>query len=312
MHSLLEIVDHRRQALGLPAQGPLAVELHAPWRESRTGRCMYLVRRADDDLPLLVLQDSVSLAGLVCRQNPYAPTGLDVGVDALLPDRRGVLDWEGQPRFWASWIAAPSLASLLRRANGTAGAWETLVPIARRVGELQAAVAATHQGFFDTMVRRVLETLGHGELSEIFQSFGRALGSYPLPCTWSHGDLWCQDIFVTDQGVKIVDWEWALPGAPVGCDLVDLYVTTAEHVLAMEGAAAWLSLSAQAPGPLQPLKAELDRQWTATGLGTAQRIVVVIYALIRAAGRILCQEGPTGSAAAGRLLEIASQRIDDL
>jgi hypothetical protein len=146
----------------------------------------------------------------------------------------------------------------------------------------------------------------------MFHAFGHAFKSYPLPCAWSHGDLWPEDIFVTDGGIKIVDWEWALPSAPVGCDLVDLYVTTAEHVLGMGPADAWGSITAQAPGRLQPLKDELDNLWTAKGLGRSQRTVVLIYALIRAAGRTLCQEGQMGTASAGLLLEIASQQVDDL
>ncbi len=311
MQTLIETINHHRKALALPDQGTLTVELRAPWRFSNTGRCLYVVRLAGSHQALLALQDGVSLSGAPCPQNPYEPARFATEVESLLVPNRGVLEWGRRSLYWAHWINAPTLDSRLRVARRNANGGSALMQTARLIGDLQGKTVMAERGYFTALLNHVTGLLPRESLPRLVFDYEELSAVYPLPCAWSHGDLWPEDIFITDAGVTIVDWEWALPCAPVGCDLVDLYVTTVIHALGLKTDEAWRSLSGQSPGRLQPLRDELDRHWATHNLDSTQRTAVIIYGLMRSALRILCQDGRMGVSLADQLFRIAAGHIGD-
>ncbi|MGE4538348.1 MAG: hypothetical protein AB7D37_14830 [Desulfovibrio sp.] len=279
-------LEANRAAFGLAEGVALRVELRAPWRESRLSRCHAFVRQAGEAAPRLVVTDAMPLYA------PAAPLAPPPFVSPFMPPG-GMFTLDGTVYAWSRYVDAPSLLASL----GDAPNQEALALVARFAATLAAATAreAVQTPLpLAALAEQCLSRIGAAKAVARFrvladQASRLADPDASGPCSWSHGDLWPADVFVGKDGFTLVDWEWATPAAPLGVDLIDLHVTLMEHWLGVPTLAAWQSLLSPPAGIAAPARAAFE----ALAAGRDRRHAV-LYALVRAAGRVLAQDGPAG------------------
>lgn len=309
LYELIHYLENHRNVFGLPENERLAVELLAPWRLSRTGRCRYLARSQEDDRRLLVIQDSRSIFGLVETQNPYQPR-FHKKVERYLPARRGSFLFKGKTYYWAGYLQEKSLHSSLKN-SPIDRAWKSLAAFAQEYGQWQLADAASSDLFLEGLLDLIRSGMDQPILQNWFDHYVSSridlCRQYsPLLCSWSHGDLWPAEIFIGDNSWKILDWEWSLEAAPIGSDLIDFYVTLGEHVLEVPISKAWEGLFQDGLPQLSPLRKELMILWSQAGIDPKAREGILCYALLRSLSRVLVQEGFSGLDLVNTYLEIFS------
>jgi len=314
MEALLRYLNQNRHRFNLPEEKEIIMELHAPWWSSRTGRCIYKVRAGSGPKYHIVIQDSLSLYGVQCVQNPYEPQFHRL-VEVFLPARRGSFDLDGMVYFWSDYLDGDSLRTRIREKEGR-DRWSVLFQLAHSIGELQKKHSFESSDFLSELVRLSLIKIGDDKLGSSFMQSTESLrgvltGFSRTLCSWSHGDLWPEDVFVRDEALKIIDWEWAVQAAPIGVDLVDLYITAAEHILDIPTRQAWLSFFANRIQRLQILATEISALWSSVSLNREDRKHVVIYALIRSAGRVIAQDGYDMLSLVNTYINLASALLED-
>ncbi len=286
INALRNHLDANRAAFGLSEQAALRVELRAPWRQSCLSRCHFFVRHAGETVPRLVVTDAMPLYG------PSAPLSLPPLASPFMP-AGGTFELEGAVYGWSRFVDAPSLLDCLGdrpQQHGLALISRFATCLAADQGERAVdaplPLAALQE---QCLARMASPKVGARFLVFAGQAALLADADRPRRCSWSHGDLWPPDVFVEKDRFLMVDWEWATPAAPLGADLVDLHVTLAEHWLAVPTVAAWRSLVAPEAGFPAPVREVLD-----TVVRGRDKLEAVLYALVRAVGRVLAQDGLAG------------------
>lgn len=56
----------------------------------------------------------------------------------------------------------------------------------------------------------------------LFDDFIKFLGNELINCSFAHGDFHSRNLISTDQGIKIIDWEFFSPRAPLEVDYINL------------------------------------------------------------------------------------------
>lgn len=284
--ALRKHLDANRAAFGLAEGGALRVELHAPWRESRLSRCHAFIRHAGEAVPRLVITDAMPLYA------PAAPLSPQALASRFMPPG-GVFELDGAVYGWSRYMDAPSLLACLGDTPDQEGlalvsrfAMALAAEQGREAVEAPLPLAALKDQCLSRIDSAKVAARFHilaNRASQLVDATGSG------PCSWSHGDLWPADVFVDKGCFTLVDWEWATPAAPLGVDLVDLHVTLAEHWLGVPTIEAWQSLLSPPAGVSAPARAALD-----TLVAGRDRQHAVLYALVRAAGRVLAQDGLAG------------------
>lgn len=285
MKRIVQYVETQRSTFGLAPDSPLHVELRAPWRVSYIGRAHYVVHQGG--MPELFIKHHSPLCGSIKAAPEYFP----IAAEALLPRLCGSFELDGAWYSWAKRADGLSLQDTIRDMLNPV-ALESLLLTTKSILDAQVAsatVAMFHAQDFLAYAASHMQAEAHSLLHHTLQKMN--VQDLPaLPCSWGHGDVWAKDIFLREKTCTLVDWEWATDNAPLGADIVDLYVTTAEHVLGASPLQAWQSLR-QSPIPLlRGVRGLLFSVWQQYGMMPEQQIAVCQYALWRAAVRVIAQE----------------------
>jgi glucosyl-dolichyl phosphate glucuronosyltransferase len=309
MKALLQYIENNRNTFNIPG-GKLFLELHAPWRLSRTSRSTYKVRSETNSRYHLIFQDGISLQGIRCLQNPFEPEFHHI-VNSFLPGHRGSINIDGLVYFWSDFMEGSSLGTNMRSNKNNTESWLFVSYLAKLIGELQKQSAHASADFLSKLKEITRRQINDTNLFSLYEhavdQYISILTNWPNnACSWSHGDLWTEDIIVNKELLCIIDWEWALSVAPIGADLIDLYITSAEHVLSIPTEQAWLSFFTNKITQLQPLAKEISVLWSSVGFKQDDCKRIVIYTLIRSAGRVIAQEGYEGFPLFNTYLNLAS------
>ena len=296
MKDLLRYLEDNRRLFDLPEGQELAIELHAPWSPSFTGRCMYKVRPKHSPGPLIAIQDRMALNGKVCAKSPYEPEFHRI-VNKFLPARRGAFEVDGSGYFWSEYVDGPSLKSLLLHGGeNNGGIWTAVSELAGVITMFQEDTASESSAYIPELLALVLPRIEDESLSTLLKKFAEAFARRALLCSWSHGDLWLEDVLYARNAFFVLDWEWALNTAPIGSDLIDLYITSAEHILNIPTEKAWRDFLEGRIVHLQSLRREIQALWSRTALDRNCRKHIIVYALIRSMGRVMAQNASEGIA----------------
>jgi hypothetical protein len=288
-------LNENRNFYALHEDVPLSVELHAPWRFSGTSRSLYYICCGDSSVPSLVVKDAQPLFA------PTFPLVAPPFVSLLMP-RQGIFNLREQAFAWATFVQGPILGDLLREQsrniphildkNSPPAAWRILVKFTQHMLDEQAEKAWQASMSLEDIFAALEPRITYPSSKNMLQNFRKACCSSHAPvmisCSWSHGDLWSKEIFITSTGFRVIDWEWASPQAPLGADIVDLLVTEAQVSQGYTHEDIWSALL-RGTAPLyntirdRILRLHSSKTWH----------VLFHYCLIRSLGRELAQEGPS-------------------
>lgn len=316
MKALRAYIRENHEELRL-STGGFALELHTPWRQSRTGRCQYLVRDEGRSEYRVVIQEGLSLHGVTCTQNPYEPS-FHQKVESLLPRSRGSFNLGGVPYYWAEFVDQTSLQIVLESKRGRHARdnrRRELVNAVSRIGDLQTKDATRSTDYVAGLDRVCSELIGDRVLFSYYRSVTQPIREHlenqpPLPCSWSHGDLWPRDVLVGGDTLRVLDWEWAFPIAPIGADLLDLYVTSVGLVFGFSFTEVLSGLQGKGGARMPAVVAEISRACNSLGFEPKMRRGVVLFCLMRSVGRVLAQDGANRIALIEEYCKVAARFLD--
>jgi len=310
MDKLRKYFNRKRNYFRLPDDADISISLQSPWRISRTSRCRYHVYSPLVQGQEIIVQDDTSLYGIRCGQNPYEPAFHSL-VEDILPLKRGSFNLDHRTFYWSERMKGLSLHALFgdqERDN----AWKIVHDFSDRIRNLQEKNAFHSSNYLSEWIPLCMEKIGNPSLTSHFMKFSyqiRSILKGPAICSWSHGDLWPGDVFYEDGIFRLIDWEWAVNSAPLGSDLIDFYVTAAEHIIGQSSEKAWLSLLCDGISQLKTVRKNIFDPWIAAGLSKGQITQYILYALLRHAGRVTAQDGYFGFPILDMYMALASRLI---
>jgi glucosyl-dolichyl phosphate glucuronosyltransferase len=295
MQHIESYLDRNREKMGLPAQGRIFVELHAPASNSRLHRLHYRVRVGSEPNYSVVIQNDRSLEGHLCRVNPYEPY-FAAKVAPLLVPRRGAFSAASSRYYWAEYMKGQSLLDQLRN-DRQGSAYPKLLAIAERILAMQAKCATRTPSAVASLCDLIQDKIDEPKMSQQWRRQAAPLlaltSSVPQHIlSWSHGDLWPMEIFGEADPCILIDWEWAHPEAPLGVDLIDLYLNTAQHALGASYEESWIGLLDNSIHALTDLGAWLRSSLVRNHPDRPSVTATLLYGLLRWWGREVAQEGP--------------------
>ena len=295
-------LSENRALFDLYGEGVLSVELRAPWRVSGSSRPLYYIYCGDASMPSLVVKDAQPLFA------PSPPLAVAPFISSLMP-RQGVFSLLDQVFVWTEFIQGLALLDILRRDQPHNCLKRLFSRLRGRSDDFPPATRKVFVEFAQCLLAEQVEqaqqaSMSLGELCSILEpriAFpgGRNMlrdflgACYPLHtpvlvlCSWSHGDLWPRDIFITPAGFRVIDWEWSAPQAPLGADIVDLLVTTAQHALGYTMEESWSALFRRSMPLFNSIQDMVLRHHTPETWH-----MLLQYCLLRSLGRELAQDGP--------------------
>jgi len=306
---LIDYLERNRELFKIPENEKIAIELYPPWRKSHNGTCQFVVYVGKKRIKQLIIRDSISLYGIRCGINPYQPQFYAV-VNNFLPEYTGNFFIDNKEYYWSNWIQEKPLISIISENLRDPDTWKLVSDFVQKFSLAQIENSSLSSDFYDELKELINQKTTQKEDNTVFKEF---CGLYTpilnnqikVPCSWSHGDLWSQDIFLVGYSWRIIDWEYSLLVAPLGSDIIDLYVTIAEHNLKLSTPDAWRGFWFNEIPQLSKLRENIFSVWSTAGFDDEQEKSAYIYALIRSIGRIIHQEGEINKSD----LEIYSQII---
>ena len=307
--ALKETIISNKAIFGLTADDEeyLSVKLHAPWRNSRTGRCLYFIYRQRDDVPFLVVKDAISL---------YAPSQplSEVPFSSQFMPAHGYFFYKEQQYEWAHFVNGVSLYDLLGdslRAKGKKARIKDFIDTifafpSKKDKTAPEEVTSFIQIFFkeqmnssciapipvDILAKQCLEKIFDQKGKDFFTQFAHKLfpqeKRIPILCSWSHGDLWQKDIIYTEVGYKVLDWEWHTACAPLGSDCIDLCVNICIHNEGRLFEDVWKNMATTKLACLAPVYGALPYD-----IHSQEWLFLLRYCFLRSLGRELAQDGMT-------------------
>jgi hypothetical protein len=183
---------------------------------------------------------------------------------------------------------------------------------------MQIETVSASSDYYNELKELMNQKITRKENSIFFGKFGEnfdiSLYQDPIkiPCSWSHGDLWSRDIFLSDKSWRIIDWEYCLNVAPLGSDIIDLYVTIAEQNLKISTPDAWRGFLFDEIPLLSQVRGKIFSFWAIAGFNDEQKKSVYLYALIRSIGRIISQDGTINKSDLESYSQIVSEITHDM
>jgi len=183
------------------------------------------------------------------------------------------------------------------------------------VNNYQEKHISTETNYFNQLIEIILVKTDDKKLASEFIKSTEYLRKWlpdniKITCSWSHGDIWPKDIFSGNK-IKIIDWEWALREAPLGVDIIDLYLTTAQHILNFSMFDSWISFINNSIIVLQPLYQVLLKTWHTHNFDDIIIRNILLYVLFRAWGREIAQDGYRGFSNKSAYLSLAEKIVKE-
>jgi hypothetical protein len=285
------LAEHRHSFGWSESNLPVVVRAMAPWRDSLLTRCSYLAFPHNRPELAIRLMERKTLLGVPCPADPYSPTFHQV-VSELLPKRRGYL--AESELFWAEEVRGRSLLSIKEQAWSDAYA----IPFLRAFWTLQSDSRDHQRNYGSFLVKLCDERVSDPTVRTLAVRIVTTLLpgpeelSVPVRAGWSHGDLWPADVLQTNTGFVVLDWEWSTPLAPLGSDLIDFWVASAEHHAGYSPSQAWTALVSNDPVARHPLLEYVRSELTSCHPDSGQIMKTLRFALARCCMRALAQDGP--------------------
>ncbi|MFA6362428.1 hypothetical protein [Methanoregula sp.] len=294
---LIDYLEKNRKLFKIPENEKIAIELHPPWRKSHNGTCQYIVYVGKKRIETIVIRESISLYGIRCRCNPYKPQ-FSEDVDNFLPENKGSFSLNNKEYYWSDRIQEKTLMSIISENPRDPDTWKLVSDFFHKFSSTQIENSVLSSDFYDELKELINQKIKQKEGTLVFEEFCdlnilKFNDQKKVPCSWSHGDLWSQDIFLVGTSWRIIDWEYSLQVAPIGSDMIDLYITLAEHNLKMSTPDAWRGFWYNEIPQLSKLREDIFSVWSTAGFDDEQEKSTYKYALIRSVGRIISQEGET-------------------
>ena len=294
-------LDQHRNYFNLPEEREIIVRLQAPWRISRTSRCIYWVKLEFDPEYRLVIQEATSLSGIESARNLYEPTFWDK-VNDLLPKNRGKIKIESSWYYWSDFFAAPSILELatkqgwFTKTETDGSSRQILEEVVNQFISRQATNITISSDYIQENKELILVNLGNPQLIQFFLSNTQPIWDWlealpPIPCTWADGALWPKDIFIVENKLKIIDWEWAVEQAPIGSDIYEFYLFCCEIFWGMDYCDAVKIFEKDGIEQLSFIKETLVQLWQRLSLVQSDFNIIVVFVLLRQYGRILADDG---------------------
>lgn len=265
---------------GVAGGNDISIELYAPWRVSQTGRVAYYVYIGDSQAPSFVVKDTNSFFWL-------HPMYSSPSFKSSFMPKHGMFILQGRSFEWSEFVNGCSLRGILSEQAGEADALLLHTFMVNYLAEQKESAIVGPVPFTlmrENCLTRMYEQKARRVFTQLCEVFPGDDDVPSFPCSWSHGDLWGEDILVRDDSFTVLDWEWSLPLAPLGADLVDLLIGRAVMDCGLSFSEAWKdafkgqSLSFGALRAALPFKAD---EWK----------ILVGYCALRSLGRELAQDG---------------------
>ena len=301
MYFIHSYLAQNRAHFGLPSGHALQVTLLAPWRQSNTSRPLFLARCMHESRYRIAIQESISITGIRCRNNLYEPS-FHEKINYLLPKYRGSFFLNHSEYYWSEFINYPSL--LFPKKNMLFG-WrikkcaDDLSRLSKIILDLQEDHKHLSSLYISDTKQLITENIGKKSLSDLFfkqtESYWSWVEECPdLLCSWGHGGLWPKDIFMFDQHVKLIDWEWAMESAPIGSDIVDFYIYCCEALVNLTFEQALSSLMTGGICLLRAVRQELLRKWEQLNVQPQHQKCILVFSILRRLGILIADEGYPG------------------
>jgi hypothetical protein len=227
----------------------------------------------------------------------------------MLPARRGEFTIGSRTFYWSDYNPSRSLLDVAQRDNPNF--LDAIAKLATCLLQRQAEQRKVSSEYLDDN-HQLFQTRIHDQrLQAAFdamtsQHFGSLANHAECVCSWTHGDLWIKDVFMQSGLPCIVDWEWATEIAPIGCDVIDLYVSTASAIFGMSSGTAWTGFLLDTIAELKPLRRLLVAAWDSAEMNASQCRIVCQFTLWRCVARVVAQEGLLGSRTIEQYLRVAT------
>ncbi len=298
MITLQSYIDQKRAYFNLPASGKISCVLRGPWRRTNTGRCLYFVRMAREDSYRLVIQETTTMQGKECLQNVYQPQ-FSQDIQQLLHPQTGRFSIGLQSYYWCGFYDTHSLLDdILNRKprKHTSQDSSNLRKVAETFLELQTAGVHNNTGWLPLAKEMILEKIAEQPLIDLYLQktahIWQWLSQYEnVPCSWGHGALWPKDVFIINNQVKAIDWEWAIPTAPLGSDIVNFYFSCAEHIFDIPFNEIPKAFIGNQISGLSAMHQYLVSTWRETEMCNTTSNAVIVFTLLRKLARLLAEDG---------------------
>ena len=300
---LRHYLNHNRQIFNLPESGELVVRLQAPWRISRTSRCLYWVKLTTDKTYRLVLQEVTSLSGITSSRNLYEPSFWQI-VDDFLPDNRGTIKIDACRFYWSESYIVPSILDTVKsqrrlsKSKFSFSHQDILENITRQFLIRQVSNSSISTQYLQETKQLIFANLGNSNLINLFIAQTQSIWCWletvpPIPCSWAYGGLWPKDIFVIQDKIKIIDWEWATEVAPIGSDIYELYLLSAEHLCDFTLQDSFQAFETDSIDSLSSVRKEVLLIWQRLQINIKFQKAIKVFVLLRQLGRTLADDGYT-------------------
>lgn len=271
----------------------LEIEVVAPRFELATGRILYKVHIGKSGKPSLIVQSPRLWSEQASVANPYCPYYGSEDLDDVLPKPSGVINNGGRQVFWADFVDGKPLSAILHRSYGA----EVLEKTLDRMEHPPWTLFRVDEDREQYILAEYLDMLraACAKLPELQQVESNLRDNFfngwaALAFSFSHGDIWCQDIIqTTSDQLCILDWEWVSDCRPFSIDLIDLSLSAIEvYYSAKQGES--LACLINGKGSLESsLREHLRKNWERAGYTAATARLTIQAYLVWAQYRILLQ-----------------------
>ncbi|MFQ3574332.1 MAG: hypothetical protein SNJ53_06840, partial [Thermodesulfovibrionales bacterium] len=243
--------------------------------------------------PILIISNANSLNGVLCTQNPYSPIFRD-SVVPLLPLRCGAFKIGDNIFYWSKFINHENLLTELKQNFNI----KKIVRLAYLLLKMQKTEYLSKKSILSELLELVSSKTSDTNLANFFDSeitfiCNICFDDNDIPSSWSHGDLWPKDIYsIEEDRFIIIDWEWALNKAPISVDLIDLYLTTVEHVFNKTDLYdCFIAFFYNTIKEMALLRNIVFHYWQKNNLTKKDICFILLYVMIRWWARELVQQG---------------------